>query len=47
LLLWNLSRKDPSFENTLTGFGFGGTLDEAPGREVEGEVAMIGKAYPE
>lgn len=46
---WNLSRKDPSLENTLVGFGLGGggfELAELEGPGVEVCECAVGEAYP-
>ncbi|KIJ17573.1 hypothetical protein PAXINDRAFT_9517 [Paxillus involutus ATCC 200175] len=45
---WKRSKKDPSFENTFTGFGFGGAAFElVDGSDVDEDVAVSGEAYPE
>lgn len=47
LLRWNRSRKEPSFEKTLTGFGLAGAFEVVEGRDVEEEEAEGGVAYGE
>jgi hypothetical protein len=47
VLRWNRSRKEPSLEKTLTGFGLEGTLEAVEGREVDEEAAECGVAYPD
>lgn len=46
LLRWKRSRKEPSLEKTLTGFGLEGGL-EVVERDVEEEATECGVAYPE
>lgn len=48
LVRWKRSKKDPSFENTFTGFGFGRAAFElVDGSDVDEDVAVSGEAYPE